>query len=117
MGDAALPLTTLTAWEALFDRLNVSRPTVQGGNQILIVGGAGGVGSIAVQLLSALTDMTIIATASRPGTQDWVRQLGAHHVIDHRKLMAPQVAGLGLEAPGFVFSTNHTSTTSRILEN
>jgi NADPH2:quinone reductase len=105
---AALPLTTLTAWEALFDRLNVSRPTVQGGNQILIVGGAGGVGSIAVQLLSALTDMTIIATASRPETQDWVRQLGAHHVIDHRKLLAPQIARLGLEAPGFVFSTNHS---------
>ena len=105
---AALPLTTLTAWEALFDRLGVNRPTVQGGNLILIVGGAGGVGSIAIHLLRALTDMTIIATASRSETQDWVRELGAHHVIDHREAMAPQIEALGLGAPGFVFSTNQT---------
>jgi zinc-binding alcohol dehydrogenase family protein len=105
---AALPLTTLTAWETLFDRLDVKRPTVQGGNVILIVGGAGGVGSIAIQLLRALTEMTIIATASRPETQDWVRELGAHHVIDHREAMAPQIEALGLGAPGFVFSTNQT---------
>ncbi len=105
---AALPLTTLTAWEALFDRLNVERPTVQGGNIILIVGGAGGVGSIAIQLLRTMTDMTIIATASRPETQDWVRELGAHHVINHREAMAPQIEALGLGAPGFVFSTNQT---------
>ena len=105
---AALPLTTLTAWEALFDRLNVRRATVHGANTILVVGGAGGVGSIAIQLLRALTDMNIIATASRPETQEWVRELGAHHVIDHRQPMAPQITALGLEAPGFVFSTNQT---------
>ncbi len=92
----------------LFDRLDVNRPTPQGGEIILVVGGAGGVGSITVQLLRALTDLTVIATASRSETQDWVRECGAHHVIDHRQPMAPQIEALGLGAPGFVFSTNHS---------
>lgn len=105
---AALPLTSITAWEMLFDRLDVNRPTVQGGNVILVVGAAGGVGSIAIQLIRALTDMTVIATASRPETADWVRELGAHHVISHREPMAAQVEMLGIGAPGFVFSTTHT---------
>jgi zinc-binding alcohol dehydrogenase family protein len=105
---AALPLTAITAWEMLFDRLEVKRPTPQGGNVILIIGGAGGVGSIAIQLLRALTDMTVIATASRPETKDWVRECGAHHVIDHREPLAAQVDALGLGAPGFVFSTTQT---------
>jgi NADPH2:quinone reductase len=106
---AALPLTSLTAWEMLFDRLDVHRPTAQGGDCILLIGGAGGVGSIAIQLLRALTGLTVIATASRPETQQWVRDLGAHHVLDHREALAPQVAGLGLGPPGFVFSTTHTA--------
>ncbi len=105
---AALPLTAITAWEVLFDRLDVNRPTPDGGKLILMIGGAGGVGSITIQLLRALTDMTIIATASRPETQDWVKKCGAHHVIDHREPLAPQVAALGLGAPGFVFSTTET---------
>lgn len=105
---AALPLTSITAWEMLFDRLDVKRPTPQGGDTILVIGGAGGVGSITIQLLRALTDMTVIATASRPETQDWVRECGAHHVIDHRQPLAPQVEALGVGAPGFVFSTTHT---------
>jgi NADPH:quinone reductase len=105
---AALPLTAITAWEMLFDRLDVKRPTAQGGNLILVIGGAGGVGSIAIQLLRALTDLTVVATASRPETQDWVRECGAHYVIDHRQLLAPQVEALGLGAPGFVFSTTHS---------
>ena len=105
---AALPLTSITAWEMLFDRLNVKRPTAQGGDLILIVGGAGGVGSITIQLLRQLTDLTVIATASRPETQDWVRECGAHHVIDHSKPIAPQVEALGLGAPGFVFSITQT---------
>ncbi|NVN30716.1 zinc-binding alcohol dehydrogenase family protein, partial [Endobacter medicaginis] len=74
----------------------------------LIVGGAGGVGSIAIQLLRALTDLTVIATASRPETTDWVRALGAHHVIDHSRPLAAQIAALGLGAPGLVFSTTQT---------
>lgn len=105
---AALPLTAITAWEMLFDRLAVQRPTPQGGKIILVIGGAGGVGSITLQLLRALTDLTVIATASRADTQDWVRECGAHHVIDHRQALAPQVAALGLGAPGFVFSTTQT---------
>ncbi len=105
---AALPLTTLAAWEMLFDRLNVGRPTADGGNLLFVVGGAGGVGSIAIQLARTLTDMTIIATASRPETSDWVRELGAHHVVNHRELMEPQIQKLGLGAPGFVLSTNGT---------
>lgn len=107
---AALPLTAITAWEMLFDRLDVKRPTPQGDNLILIIGGAGGVGSITIQLLRALTDLTVIATASRPETQDWVRECGAHHVINHRQPMAPQIQELGLGAPGFVFSTNHSDS-------
>jgi len=105
---AALPLTAITAWEMLFDRLGVKRPTPQGANTILVIGGAGGVGSITIQLLRALTDLAVIATASRPETQDWVRECGAHHVIDHRQPLAPQVEALGLGAPGFVFSTTQT---------
>lgn len=105
---AALPLTSITAWEMLFDRLDVNRPTAQGGNLILVIGGAGGVGSITIQLLRALTDMTIIATASRPETQEWVRECGAHHIVNHRQPLAPQIAALDLGAPGFVFSTTQT---------
>jgi len=106
---AALPLTSLAAWEALFDRLDVASPTPDGGNVILVIGGSGGVGSIAVQLLRALTDMTIISTASKPETTAWVKELGAHYVINHREPIAAQVAALGLGAPGFVLSTNGTA--------
>jgi len=105
---AALPLTAITAWEMLFGRLDVNRPTAEGGTTILVIGGAGGVGSITIQLLRALTNLTVIATASRPETQAWVRECGAHHVIDHGEPLAPQVAALGLGAPGFVFSTTQT---------
>jgi NADPH:quinone reductase len=105
---AALPLTAITAWEMLFDRLNVQSPTPQGGKIILVIGGAGGVGSIAIQLLRALTDLTVIATASRPETHDWVRECGAHYAIDHRQPLTPQIEALGLGAPGFVFSTTHS---------
>ncbi|CAH1657798.1 zinc-binding alcohol dehydrogenase family protein [Chelatococcus asaccharovorans] len=105
---AALPLTSITAWEMLFDRLDVRRPVPGAANAILIIGGAGGVGSIAIQLARVLTDLTVITTASRPETQAWVRDLGAHHVIDHAKPIAAQVAELGIGAPAFVFSTTET---------
>ena len=78
------------------------------GNAVVIIGGSGGVGSIAIQLLRALTDMTVIATASRPETQAWVTELGAHHVIDHSKPLTPQIEALGIGQPGYVFSTNQT---------
>lgn len=93
---AALPLTAITAWELLFDRLGLK----QGGNageKLLVVGAAGGVGSILVQLARQLTGITVIATASRPETQAWVRELGAQHVVDHSQPLdkAVQEAGLG----------------------
>lgn len=87
---AALPLTSITAWELLFDRLGVARDEGTG-SSLLIVGGAGGVGSIATQLARRRTGLTVIATASRPDTQDWSRQMGAHHVVDHRQPLAAQV--------------------------
>jgi len=105
---AALPLTAITAWEMLFDRLDIRRPVPGTAPSLLIVGGAGGVGSIAIQLARTLTDLTVIATASRPETQEWVRSLGAHYVIDHRNSLAGQVAHLPTGAPGFVFSTTQT---------
>jgi NADPH:quinone reductase len=105
---AALPLTALTAWEMLFDRLDVKRPVPGAAPAIVIIGGAGGVGSITIQLARALTDLTVIATASRPETVAWVQAMGAQHVIDHSLPLAPQVAALGLGAPAFVFSTTQT---------
>src|SRR5271165_96661 len=105
---AALPLTSITAWKALFDRLEVRKPVPGGTRAILIVGGAGGVGSIATQLARQLTDLTVITTASRPETQAWSRTLGAHHVVDHTKPLAKEVEALGIGAPAFVFSTTNT---------
>ena len=88
---AALPLTAITAWELLFDRFGVT-PETRG--TLLVVGGAGGVGSVLIQLARQLTALTVVATASRAATQDWVRQLGAHQVIDHRQPLAAQVQRL-----------------------
>lgn len=105
---AALPLTAITAWEMLFDRLKVRDAVPGAAEAILIIGGAGGVGSIAVQLARHLTDLTVIATASRPETAEWVKSLGAHHVVDHSKPLAGEVAALGIGAPAFVFSTTNT---------
>lgn len=105
---AALPLTAITAWEMLFDRLDVTKLVPGAANAIVIVGGAGGVGSISIQLIRALTGVTVIATASRPETREWVKALGAHHVIDHSMPLAAQVKALGLGAPAFVFSTTQT---------
>ena len=103
---AALPLTSITAWEAMFDRLDVAKPVRGAARAILVLGGAGGVGSIAIQLARQLTDLTIIATASRPGTVQWAKDMGAHHVIDHKKPMTPQIAALGIGKPAFIFATS-----------
>jgi NADPH2:quinone reductase len=88
---AALPLTAITAWESLFDRLRLDKSAHE---SLLIVGGAGGVGSIAIQLAKQLTHLKIIATASRPETQDWCRRMGAQHVINHGKPLASQVKAI-----------------------
>ena len=105
---AALPLTAITAWEALFDRLDVRRPVAGAAYAILIIGGAGGVGSIATQLVRRLTELTVIVTTSRQETTDWCRSLGAHHVLNHAQPLAAQVESLRLGAPAFVFSTTGT---------
>ncbi|MEJ8475957.1 zinc-binding alcohol dehydrogenase family protein [Roseibium algae] len=105
---AALPLTAITAWEALFERLKVSDPTPTAANTLLIIGGAGGVGSIAIQLARKLTNLTVIATASRPETRQWATDLGAHYVIDHSNPLAGEIEALGITAPDFVFSTTNT---------
>ena len=89
---AALPLTAITAWETLFDRLDVNKPVAGGANVLLLIGGAGGVGSLAI----------------RPESRAWVKELGADFVINHHENMAEQVAALNIGAPSFVFSTNHT---------
>ena len=103
---AALPLTSITAWEAMFDRLDVAKPVPGAARAILILGGAGGVGSIAIQLARQLTDLTIIATGSRPETMQWAKDMGAHYVVDHRKPLAPQIAALGIGSPAFIFATS-----------
>ena len=92
---AALPLTTITAWELLFDRIGVRRGAGADRRSLLIVGGAGGVGSIAIQLARKLTGLIVIATASRPETEAWVKELGALHVVDHSKPFAPQLEAIG----------------------
>lgn len=101
---AALPLTAITAWEMLFDRLRVQEPVAGAEPSILIIGAAGGVGSVTLQLLKAKTDLQIIATASRPETQAWVKQLGADAVLNHHQPLQSQFEALGLAAPSFVFS-------------
>ncbi len=93
---AALPLTTITAYEAMFDRLRIDRDGASAGQTILMIGGAGGVGSIAIQL-AKLAGLVVIASASRPETVDWVRQLGADHTVDHRGDMVAQTRALGFD--------------------
>ncbi len=104
---AALPLTAITAWELLFDRLGVTRDGNEG-DTLLIVGAAGGVGSILTQLASKLTKMTVIGTASRPASQQWVREAGAHHVIDHSKPLSEELARIGVKEVTHVASLNNT---------
>ena len=105
---AALPLTSLTAWELLFDRLDVPTDERGEGKSLLVIGAAGGVGSILVQLARRLTRLTVVGTASRPQTRDWVLQHGAHHVIDHGQPLVGEFERTGLSAPDYVISLTHT---------
>jgi zinc-binding alcohol dehydrogenase family protein len=99
---AALPLTSITAWELLFDRFRIRRPNAAG--SLLVIGGAGGVGSIMVQLARKLTGLTVIATASRPETIEWCRGLGANHVIDHTRPLADELKRIGIPEVNYVAS-------------
>ncbi|PKM27685.1 MAG: zinc-binding alcohol dehydrogenase family protein [Gammaproteobacteria bacterium HGW-Gammaproteobacteria-13] len=105
---AALPLTAITAWELLFERLQIPQGNADLGQSLLIVGAAGGVGSVLVQLARQLTGLTVIATASRPETQAWVRQLGAHHVIDHRQPLSEELKRIGIDQVTHVASLTQT---------
>lgn len=98
---AALPLTTITAYEAFFDRLKIDRDGADRGKSILIIGGAGGVGSIGIQLAKH-AGLTVIATASRPETITWVKELGADHVVNHREPLPAQVHAAGFKFVDYV---------------
>lgn len=91
---AALPLTAITAWELLFQRMPFDADNGGKGKTVLVIGGAGGVGSIAIQL-ARRAGFAVVATASRPETIAWCKRMGADHVIDHRQPLAPQLAALG----------------------
>lgn len=111
---AALPLTAITAWELLFERLAIVQQMPQSAESsnevILIVGAAGGVGSILVQLASKLTGATVIATASRESSAAWVKKLGADYVIDHTKPLAAQIEQLNIGLVTHVASLTHTDS-------
>lgn len=103
---AALPLTSLTAWELLFDRMEVDKEASD--KVMLVIGAAGGVGSILVQLVKKLTKMTLVATASRKETTQWLQSLGADHVINHRLPLSDELSKTGLEGADYVISLNGT---------
>lgn len=104
---AALPLTAITAYEAFFDRLGIDVEGSNAGESLLIVGGAGGVGSIGIQL-AKIAGLQVIATASRQESIDWVTQLGADHVINHREPLRPQVESLGMSHLDWIALFNNT---------
>src|SRR3979411_955100 len=105
---AALPLTSLTAWEVLFDRTRAVHGRSVDPRTLLITGGAGGVGSILIQLARRLTGLTVVATATRPESQKWCLDLGAHAVIDHSKPMKEQIEKLKLPPVVLVASLTFT---------
>jgi zinc-binding alcohol dehydrogenase family protein len=105
---AALPLTAITAWELLFERLQIAEGATDTGQRLMIVGAAGGVGSMLTQLARQLTGLNVIGTASRPETEAWVRQLGAHHVLDHSKPLNEELTRAGLPQVTHVASLTQT---------
>jgi zinc-binding alcohol dehydrogenase family protein len=105
---SALPLTGITAWELLFDRFGLTPGDTQRKGSLLIIGGAGGVGSIMIQLARKLTGLTVIASASRPESRKWVLELGAHHAVDHSKPLAGEVRATGNKQVDFIASLTAT---------
>jgi len=104
---AAFPLTSITAWEALFERLNIDRNGADAGKSILIVNGAGGVGSIAIQL-AKLAQLKVIATASRDETTAWCQKMGADEVINHRHDLAEEIEKIGYQNINYILCLSHT---------
>ncbi len=105
---AALPLTSITAWEILFDRLAVLPGKAPDPRTLLIIGGAGGVGSMLIQLARRLTGLTVIATASRPESRAWCQKLGAHHVVDHSKSLAEELKAIGHASVALIAGLTNT---------
>jgi len=103
---AALPLTAITAWELLFDRFGVTRNTT---GSLLVMGGAGGVGSMMIQFARKLTHLTVIATASRPETVDWCRKYGAHHVVDHTRPLHDELKRHGFPEVNYIAGLTATA--------
>ncbi len=104
---AALPLTSITAWEGLFDRLGIELHKNNEKKTILIIGGAGGVGSVAIQL-AKLAGLTVIATASRDESRKWVKELGADYIINHHQPFSAQIQEVGLDKVDYIFCLNNT---------
>ena len=111
---AALPLTTITAWELLFEHLAIKQQSPDSKKEsnevILVIGAAGGVGSILIQIAKAITGATVIATASRESSKAWVEKLGADHVIDHTEPLLPQIEALGVSQVTHIASLNATES-------
>lgn len=114
LGDAeaaAIPLTAITAWELLFDRLGIKtreQDSETDNERLLVVGAAGGVGSILLQLAAQLTNLTVIGTASRPESMAWVKALGADYVVNHYNPLGEELKKIGLDSVTHVISLNHT---------
>jgi NADPH:quinone reductase len=104
---AALPLTTITTWEAFFDRLGIAKdPAANQGRTLLIIGGAGGVGSIGIQIAKQVAGLQVIATASRPDSVEWCKKMGADVVINHRRPLQEELATAGFTSVDYIFCTN-----------
>ncbi|GAA2253565.1 NADPH:quinone reductase [Streptomyces ruber] len=105
---AALPLTSLTAWEGLFERLGLHQGALEKTGTLLVTAAAGGVGAMVSQLARALTSLTVVGTASRPETVEFARAMGATHVVDHHRPLPEQVAEVAPDGLDHVFSTAAT---------
>ena len=105
---AAMPLTSITAWEILFDRMRIPYGSKSPSGTLLVLNGAGGVGSMMIQLATRLTGLTVIATASRPETVAWVRKLGAEHVADHRKPIDQAIRAIGFDGVDYIAAITTT---------
>jgi zinc-binding alcohol dehydrogenase family protein len=112
---AAMPLTSITAWEILFDRMKIRRDSKESAGSLLVLNGAGGVGSIMIQLATRLTGLDVIATASRPETIAWVRELGAHHVADHSRPIHEALKAVGFDGVDYIAAITTTPGSARHL--
>lgn len=105
---AALPLTSITAWEILFNRFGLSRDKTKTKGTLLVINGSGGVGSIMIQLAAKLTGLTVIATASRPDTVAWAQKMGAHHIVDYMQPLDEELARIGFAEVDYVAALTAT---------